>query len=595
MTNVSLPTRTQAVIFRGKATLLQLKRALENLFRDRPRRFSRIDERDRTVIAESITPLWTEKDPGEQILQAGKIQNLRIAVRALNNLQIPANEVFSFWKQVGKTTRGKGYVPGRELREGCIIPNIGGGLCQLSNALYDAALKADFEIIERHAHTQVVAGSLAEQGRDATVFWNYVDLRFKSAYAFQIDAEIDTDNLIIRFRGQRPEVKQLIAISRSRTRKSDETGSCATCGVNDCFRVVKPSKTAHEFGRTAYVVDEYSAEFDDYIRRSRQHRDYLFIPLDGRRFRKSNYRWATSGFAKIKQSVLVTAERSYKSRRLARQGASRQMNLLSMYRKLAESFAEKMPFDCLHLVIQQNLLPFLWQNGHLGGRTFDVLMTALPMRVLQERLDFAKSMHPESTTLADFRADEKLVAAEMKALGQARRIITPHTEIASLFPEKSVLLDWQMPPRKSKNETSNPKSVIVFPAATVGRKGIYTLREAIREMDVRLVILGATIEAPDFWLGFDVESGPAADEWLQKADLVVLPAFVEHKPTRLLAAAANGIPVIATRACGVENVPGITSIDFGTEALRRAIEDILKNDERIPANQSKGQLPRITA
>ena len=594
MTNDSLPTRSQAVIFRGKATLLQLKRAIENLFRDRPRRFSRVGNPDQKIIAESITPLWTEKEPGEQFLQAGKIQNLRIAARALNNLQIPANEVFSFWKQVGKTTRGKGYVPGRELREGCIIPNIGGGLCQLSNALYDAALKADFEIIERHAHTQVVAGSLAEQGRDATVFWNYVDLRFRSGSTFKIEAEIDAENLIIRFRGQKPEVKQLIAISRSKPRKSDEIGSCATCGVNDCFRVVKPSKSAHEFGRTAYVVDEYSAEFDDYIQRTRQDRDYLFIPLDGRRFRKANYRWTTSGFAKIKQSLLVTAERSYKSRRLARQGAARQQNLLLTYRKLAESFAEKLPFDCLHLVIQQNLLPFLWENGHLGGRTFDVLMTALPMRVLQERLDFAKSMHPESTTLADFRADEKLVAAEMKALGAARRIITPHTEIASLFPEKSVLLDWRMPSRKPKTAMSNPKPVIVFPAATVGRKGIYMLREAIRDLDVRLVTLGATIEAPDFWHGFDVESGPAADEWLEYADLVILPAFVEHKPKRLLAAAANGIPVIATRACGVENVEGITSIDFGTEALRREIKNILKNHERIPANQSPGQLSRVT-
>ena len=78
----------------------------------------------------------------------------------------------------------RGFVKGRELREGCIIPNVGGGLCQVSNALYDAALQAGHEIVERHAHTQVIAGSLAEQGRDATVFWNYVDLRFRSERPF---------------------------------------------------------------------------------------------------------------------------------------------------------------------------------------------------------------------------------------------------------------------------------------------------------------------------------------------------------------------------------------------------------------------------
>ena len=97
---------------------------------------------------------------------------------------MPAHAVFSFWKQVGRTNRLKGYVAGRELREGCLIPSIGGGLCQLSNALYDAALQAGFEIVERHAHSQVIPGSLAEAGANATVFWNYVDLRFRSHHAF---------------------------------------------------------------------------------------------------------------------------------------------------------------------------------------------------------------------------------------------------------------------------------------------------------------------------------------------------------------------------------------------------------------------------
>ena len=84
---------------------------------------------------------------------AGKIHNLRLAIRRIDGLEIPAGGIFSFWQQIGRATRRRGFVKGRELREGCIIPNIGGGLCQLSNALYDAALQANFEIVERHAHT----------------------------------------------------------------------------------------------------------------------------------------------------------------------------------------------------------------------------------------------------------------------------------------------------------------------------------------------------------------------------------------------------------------------------------------------------------
>lgn len=580
MKNDQLPTITQAVIFRGKASLLQLKRGVENKLDKNLKKFSQTKTIPTLpILAESKTPLWTEKEPGEQFLQAGKIQNLRIAIRNLNGLQIPANEVFSFWQHVGKTTRRKGFVNGRELREGCIIPNIGGGLCQLSNALYDAALKADFEIIERHAHTQVVAGSLAEQGRDATVFWNYVDLRFKSPTAFQIYAELDAENLIIRFRGEKQEVKKLINISRSKEQnlKPAEIGSCATCSVNDCFRVVKPDKNVLDFGRTAFLVDEYSPEFDKYLAENKQAKDVLLIPLDGKRFKKSNYAWTTEGFSKTKQSFLVTAIRSYKSRKLASQGASRQLNLLAMYEKLADDYAKKLNYDCLHLVIQQNLLPFLWRDGHLGGRTFDVLMTALPMRNLQERLDFAKSLHPESKTLGDFRVDEELIEAEMKALRHARKIITPHTEIASIFPEKAFLLDWEIPKIKSqKSKVENQKLTIIFPASTVGRKGAYELREALQGLDVKLVTFGGNIEDENFWQGFEVEKGNAGNGWLEKADLIVFPAFIEHKPRRILQAVSQGVPVIASKACGVENVKGVETVEAGdAKDLRLKLENFL--------------------
>jgi glycosyltransferase involved in cell wall biosynthesis len=67
------------------------------------------------------------------------------------------------------------------------------------------------------------------------------------------------------------------------------------------------------------------------------------------------------------------------------------------------------------------------------------------------------------------------------------------------------------------------------------------------------------IESPRFWEGFDVERGD--ENSLILADLVVLPAYVEHRPVRLLKAVAAGVPVIASSACGVENIDGIETID----------------------------------
>lgn len=572
----AIHTRAQALAFRTKVSLLQIKRGLANFLDKKVCRFACADSfADQPIIAESKTPLWTESEPEEQFLLAGKVHNLRLAVKKLNGVEISADEIFSFWKHIGRANRLNGYAKGRELREGCIVPSIGGGLCQLSNALYDAALKANFEIVERHAHTQIVAGSLAEQGRDATVFWNYIDLRFKSLMPFRIEARLGKDHLHIKFKSETQKKSSLIQISKSATNinpksKIQSPKSCATCGVESCFRSLKTGANLN-FGCTAFLVDEFSPEFDDYIQNTKGAKDLLFVPLDGKRFRRANYAWTKRGFAKLKQSFFVTAERSYKSRKLAAQGASRQLNLLSMYEKLAESYAESLKHDATHLVIQQNLLPFLWQAGVLGGRTFDVLMTSLPMQILQERLDFAHTLHPSCVTLGDFRAEKHLIEAEAEALQNAEKIITPHMAIASLFGRKAELLEWKIPRPRQIVRKQNGKFTIVFPASTVGRKGCYELREALRDLDAKLIVLGTELESADFWRGIDWEKG--GDDWLERADLVVLPAFVEHKPRRLLQAVANKIPVVASNACGVENIEGISSVEAGNvEMLRGEIK-----------------------
>ena len=571
--NKPVPGFGSALVFRSKAFAFQVQRAAYKFTESVERHPAGNSLIGANVIAESRTPLWTQHEASERALMLGKIHNLRLAIQRLHGVEISGGRVFSFWKQIGRTSRLRGYVAGRELREGCLIPSIGGGLCQLSNALYDAALQAGFEIVERHSHTQVVPGSLAEVHRDATVFWNYVDLRFRHARDFRIEAELTADSLVVRFRAEPvKKLLQVLANTNSQiSRRSSSVNSCTSCEATQCFRHAGKQNNDIQ-GRTAYLLDEYWPEFDRYISNTKRKIDLLCIPLDGQKYDKPNYAWTATGFGTVKQSRFFALRRSYESRKLKSHGAVRQAAALASDERLAARYASRLTYDVTHVTVMQNLLPYLWSQGHLTGRTFDVLMTRLPLANLQDRLDTAAQLHPESSTLADFRTTDRLVKAEGEALEHARQIITPHTEIAALFPNKSVLLDWILPAVGPPKPAGHQASRIVFPAASLGRKGIYELREALIGLDVELILLGQILEKKDFWSGLQVRQMRQGDDWLESAAVVVLPSFVEHNPRRLLEAVARGVPVIASAACGLENVKGVTTVEMNSDALRAAIE-----------------------
>ena len=117
------------------------------------------------------------------------------------------------------------------LQQGCVIPAIGGGLCQLSNALYGLALQSGCEIVERHAHSVRMPGTPAQ---DATVAWNYVDLRFRVRQPTRIVAKVTDRELIIVFETEIPVAGVVQMLEDVRPEKA--VRSCLTCNEVGCFR-----------------------------------------------------------------------------------------------------------------------------------------------------------------------------------------------------------------------------------------------------------------------------------------------------------------------------------------------------------------------
>lgn len=566
------PSLLSALLFSSKSSVHKLKRGIEN----RVAKASRFPKgrlmENFSVLAESISPLWGNDKEQNKMLTVGKVQNLRVASRKINSVEIPAGEIFSFWQQVGKPSRLHGFVQGRELREGCIIPTIGGGLCQLSNALYDAALKAGFEIVERHKHSHVIPGSLAEQDRDATIFWNYIDLRFRSKNAFRIEIEMSASQLTVRFRGKagvKNNFGEHVVLQKSKT-----INDCLSCGVTSCFRNVK--KTTPEKMSTAWLLDEKWPEFENWLEENASADDTIFTPIDGERFGLAHYTWKTKTPTKKIYATLSTLRRSRQLRKLPAQGNLLQSTLLKTSEQLANVYSRKINFQTHHLAISQNLLPFFHLNYITAGRTYDVFMTRLPLFLLHEKLDQAAALHPRSKTLADFRATAEMVKAERDALQLAQHIITPHPEIAALYPNKTILLEWKKP---MPFISSHKGEEILFPASTLGRKGAYELRDAAKKLGLSLSIMGKATEFEGFWGA--IPTKPFDGDW-NKIGLVVLPAFIENQPRILLKAIARGIPVIASSACGLGERKGVTTIEAGnTQQLIQALHTHLQTETEL--------------
>ena len=99
----------------------------------------------------------------------------------LDGVLIPAGGVFSFNARVGARDPMKGYLPAPIINERGRLSDIaGGGICQMASTIYNAALEAGMEIVERHPHSRSVG--YVPPGRDATILTWRKDLKLRNPH-----------------------------------------------------------------------------------------------------------------------------------------------------------------------------------------------------------------------------------------------------------------------------------------------------------------------------------------------------------------------------------------------------------------------------
>lgn len=109
---------------------------------------------------------------------AERTHNIRLASEFVNGAVIMPGETFSFNHIVGARTEERGFKQAKIIEGGKFVQGTGGGVCQVSTTLYNAALLSGLEITEFHPHSLQV-GYVAPS-RDAMVSGDYFDLKFKN-------------------------------------------------------------------------------------------------------------------------------------------------------------------------------------------------------------------------------------------------------------------------------------------------------------------------------------------------------------------------------------------------------------------------------
>ena len=164
------------------------------------------DKEEYVIPLKIIVPDKTLSDLGEEAFpdklseystifdpsNRNRSNNLAISAEKIDGTIIMPGETFSYNQTVGERTIAAGYKEAGAYAGGKVVQDVGGGICQTSSTLYNAALLANLEIVDRSNHQFLT--SYVDASRDATVAWGSIDFQFKNTRTYPIKIEASAQN-----------------------------------------------------------------------------------------------------------------------------------------------------------------------------------------------------------------------------------------------------------------------------------------------------------------------------------------------------------------------------------------------------------------
>ena len=157
-------------------------------------------ERAQPAFEHGVYELPFTDYPGQEGLAGAKRHNQRLLGEALDGTVVRPGETFSLWRLAGRPTASAGYAAAAAIKGGRLTTDMGGSTCLLSTVMYNAALLAGMDIVERWAHSVDTYGDSRyfELGRDCSIEYGYRDLRFRNGFAYEVVVSVDVSDELVR-------------------------------------------------------------------------------------------------------------------------------------------------------------------------------------------------------------------------------------------------------------------------------------------------------------------------------------------------------------------------------------------------------------
>jgi vancomycin resistance protein YoaR len=183
-----------------KATTSRSPRELEIPVRRMPAKCSTA-----SIEAKGIRRLISAYTTKFDARKTNRVNNIRLGAQKLNNRMLAPGEVMSFNDVVGPRIPERGFMEADIIFDSQLVPGVGGGICQVSTTLYNAALLGLMEPVSRTNHSLPI--SYVSMGRDAAVSYGSIDLKIKNttAHYVLIRSYVGSDTVSFKIYGDMPD------------------------------------------------------------------------------------------------------------------------------------------------------------------------------------------------------------------------------------------------------------------------------------------------------------------------------------------------------------------------------------------------------